>query len=140
MEVENIKKHEKKTRDKKAKRPRQGKAKESCPRPEWNEVPKKNAGRKTKKMRASTTTKPNQPFPDSDSIEVAHDRSLASKLKRERGTAATTPLPPEWRGPSKVSGQRAEILTPDDDGFSSCVEKCYRGTMQTDVRAGCLSS
>lgn len=51
--------------------------------------------------------------------------SLAMRLKRERGTAATTPLPPEW---SRSSVHQAKYLTPEDgDDFNSCVKECYRG-------------
>lgn len=51
--------------------------------------------------------------------------SLASQLKRKRGTAATTVLPPEWSG---VSNCTAKFLEPDDgENFESCVRECYQG-------------
>ena len=51
--------------------------------------------------------------------------SLASRLKRQRGTAATTALPPEWSG---ASSSTPKFLSPDDDDdFDSCVKECYRG-------------
>ncbi len=51
--------------------------------------------------------------------------SLASRLKRKRGTAATTPLPPEWSG---VSASTPNFLTPSNgDKFKSCVQECYQG-------------
>jgi mRNA N6-methyladenine demethylase len=49
--------------------------------------------------------------------------SLASQLKRKRGTAESTPLPPEWAGSTKKS-----FLTPADGAdFTSCLQQCYRG-------------
>eukprot|EP00544_Gedaniella_sp_CCMP2646_P008230 CAMPEP_0202493574 /NCGR_PEP_ID=MMETSP1361-20130828/9866_1 /ASSEMBLY_ACC=CAM_ASM_000849 /TAXON_ID=210615 /ORGANISM="Staurosira complex sp., Strain CCMP2646" /LENGTH=578 /DNA_ID=CAMNT_0049123911 /DNA_START=57 /DNA_END=1793 /DNA_ORIENTATION=- len=55
---------------------------------------------------------PNQPQP-----------SLASRLKKVRGTADSTPLPPEWsRNTSK------SFLSPSDGSlFDSCKRECYRG-------------
>lgn len=51
--------------------------------------------------------------------------SLATRLKRERGTASTTPLPPEW---SRTSDIKSKYLTPEDgDDFDSCLKECYRG-------------
>lgn len=51
--------------------------------------------------------------------------SLAMRLKRERGTASTTPLPPEWR---RSTEKKSKYLTPEDgDDFDSCQRECYRG-------------
>uniref|UniRef100_A0A7S4S7P2 Alpha-ketoglutarate-dependent dioxygenase FTO n=1 Tax=Ditylum brightwellii TaxID=49249 RepID=A0A7S4S7P2_9STRA len=54
--------------------------------------------------------------------------SLASRLKKSRGTAASTPPPPEWSGVGKRVPQKM-FLTPNDDGddFKSCHEECYKG-------------
>ena len=53
--------------------------------------------------------------------------SLASRLKRARGTAGTTPLPPPWSGGKQ--GLKRNFLTPEEDGdeFSSCHKECYKG-------------
>mmetsp|Transcript_13007 Transcript_13007/g.18988 ORF Transcript_13007/g.18988 Transcript_13007/m.18988 type:complete len:612 (-) Transcript_13007:9-1844(-) len=51
--------------------------------------------------------------------------SLASRLKKQRGTAASTPLPPEW---SRASSNTPKYLSPKDgDDFESCVHECYQG-------------
>lgn len=50
---------------------------------------------------------------------------MTSQLKKNRGTAATTSLPPEWSGASSCT---AKFLEPDDGKqFESCVKECYRG-------------
>ena len=54
--------------------------------------------------------------------------SLPSLLKRHRGTAATTPLPPEWSGVEQFeTGSVPKFLAPGDTGFDSCRKECYRG-------------
>ena len=56
--------------------------------------------------------------------------SLQSRLKRERGTAASTPLPPNWTddaGGTRPNGQTV-VLTPSDGTiFQKCLRRCYRG-------------
>ena len=49
--------------------------------------------------------------------------SLASQLKRKRGTAESTPLPPEWAGATKKSF----LIPADGADFTSCLQQCYRG-------------
>ena len=54
-----------------------------------------------------------------------HVLSLASRLKKLRGTAESTPLPPEW---SLQSSSSYRFLTPSDgNDFQSCRTECYRG-------------
>jgi alpha-ketoglutarate-dependent dioxygenase FTO len=55
--------------------------------------------------------------------------SLPSLLKRHRGIAATTPLPPEWSGIEKFTKASVpKFLTPrDGEDFDSCRKECYRG-------------
>jgi len=69
-------------------------------------------------------TNPTMKSNDSDKIST----TLQSLLKRQRGTAATTPTPPEWNGVSSYIGksQVPRYLEPDDSGFQSCKEQCYR--------------
>jgi len=51
------------------------------------------------------------------------DSSLASRLKKLRGTADSTPLPPKWNQHTSKS-----FLSPSDgDIFESCRSECYRG-------------
>jgi alpha-ketoglutarate-dependent dioxygenase FTO len=51
------------------------------------------------------------------------DLSLASRLKKARGTADSTPLPPEWSGQTTKS-----FLSPNDgETFEQCRRECYRG-------------
>lgn len=51
--------------------------------------------------------------------------SLQSRLKRERGTAATTPLPPAWK---EDTGTHNSVLSPSDGAaFDKCLQRCYRG-------------
>lgn len=50
--------------------------------------------------------------------------SLPQLLKKNRGTAATTPLPPAW---SKLPANPPKFLTPDDEGFENLKSECYRG-------------
>ena len=53
--------------------------------------------------------------------------SLPSKLKRERGTAATTPLPPTFKWDDAQQPKKS-VLTPSDGAaFDRCLRKCYRG-------------
>lgn len=53
--------------------------------------------------------------------------SLPSKLKRERGTAATTPLPPTFKWDDAQQPKKS-VLTPSDGAvFDKCLHKCYRG-------------
>lgn len=51
--------------------------------------------------------------------------SLASKLKRLRGTAESTPSPPEW---SNSKSTKYKFLSPENDSdFHSCLRESYRG-------------
>ena len=53
--------------------------------------------------------------------------SLPSKLKRQRGTAATTPLPPTFKWDDAQQPKKS-VLTPSDGAvFDKCLRKCYRG-------------
>ena len=53
--------------------------------------------------------------------------SLPSKLKRERGTAATTPLPPTWKWDGPEHSKKT-VLSPSDGAvFDRCLRRCYRG-------------
>ena len=67
--------------------------------------------------------------------------SLASRLKRHRGTASSTPLPPEWSGISSSSSTTVvpRFLSPNNnnnnnnknmnnnDPFNTCLKECYQG-------------
>ena len=54
--------------------------------------------------------------------------SLASRLKRVRGTAESTPLPPEWSQQSTFNTSSKSFLSPEDgDAFISCRNDCYQG-------------
>lgn len=54
--------------------------------------------------------------------------SLASRLKRVRGTAESTPLPPEWSQQSSFISSSKSFLSPEDgDVFISCRNECYQG-------------
>jgi len=54
-------------------------------------------------------------------------KSLASKLKSLRGTAETTPFPPEWKA-NRTKGHKS--LSPKDgDDFYSCLNTSYKGKM-----------
>jgi len=52
--------------------------------------------------------------------------SLQSRLKRARGTAATTPFPQKW---SRRSSSALKFLSPkiNHDDFESCHDECYKG-------------
>jgi len=87
---------------------------------------------KTNKEQKTTSNSPattDHPQRDRNNNQVS--ASLASRLKRLRGTAATTTLPPEWSGVSSSKSNTTsteKFLTPDDgDRFESCVKECYRG-------------
>ena len=55
-------------------------------------------------------------------------KSLASKLKRLRGTAESTSYPPEWKGNLE---KKCKFLSPEDgDDFYSCLNTSYRGMFQ----------
>ena len=89
---------------------------------------------KNDKMKKNKSKKRKQHEEKQSHPQISEDRniekndlavSLASRLKRQRGTAATTPLPPEWSG---VSSSTPKFLAPSDgDQFESCVKECYRG-------------
>jgi len=91
-------------------------------------------GKKDKKRKQKTTQVINtssvtprvsqQLAPPFHKVMISTDtNSLASLLKRHRGTAQSTPLPPEWTGPTNKP-----FLTPSDGvDFTSCLQQCYRG-------------
>ena len=88
----------------------------------------KNAARKKKRGRGKALAKP--------TTSAFAALSLPSALKRERGTAAATPLPPEWKwdedkvgsGGSGGSCPKKTVLTPSDgEVFDKCLRRCYRG-------------
>eukprot|EP00978_Attheya_sp_CCMP212_P003200 scaffold6584_cov48-Attheya_sp.AAC.5 len=55
-------------------------------------------------------------------------RSLVSRLKKLRGTMASTPTPPEWSGCQTRFAAIPEFLTPENDAdFDSCWKECYQG-------------
>lgn len=116
---------------------------------------KKAKGRKSKGERDLAVALPaNDPFPEATSGSAAaaaeakskkrkrskmnprlsttqpsSNRSLASELKRRRGTAATTPLPAKWSLPPTASRVLTNnILTPSDGHiFMDCLRRSYRG-------------
>merc|ERR1712071_289768 len=52
-------------------------------------------------------------------------KSLVSRLKNLRGTAESTPFPPEWNGGRT---KRYQCLSPEDgDDFDSCLNTSYKG-------------
>ena len=59
--------------------------------------------------------------------------SLASRLKKERGKAETTPLPSEWSFP--VGSASKSVLTPSDDGFEDCRKHSYKGLCWDDAES-----
>jgi len=73
-------------------------------------------GGKNKKKRKSTRVDSSPP-----TLSSSSSLSLASQLKRQRGTADTTPLPPEYTKSSSA------FLTPSDSDFNDCLATSYRG-------------
>jgi hypothetical protein len=63
------------------------------------------------------------------SSSSSQTRSLVSRLKKLRGTMASTPTPPEWSGCQTRFAAIPEFLTPENDAdFNSCWKECYQGT------------
>lgn len=68
-----------------------------------------------------------------NSVAAAALSLPSSKLKRERGTAAATPLPPAWKWDEDKVGSggscpKKTVLTPSDgEIFDKCLRRCYRG-------------
>lgn len=59
-------------------------------------------------------------------IQGKPEKSLASKLKTLRGTAESTPFPPEWTGDGD---KQCTSLSPEDgDDFHECLNTSYKGT------------
>jgi alpha-ketoglutarate-dependent dioxygenase FTO len=76
----------------------------------------------------NTATKKKKGKRDKASVSTKEGLSLPSKLKRERGTAATTPLPPAWKWDSDAQQPKKSVLAPSDGAvFESCLRRCYRG-------------
>ena len=93
---------------------------------------KRKKSNKEQKTASNSPATPDHPQQDRKNNQVS--ASLSSRLKRLRGTAATTLLPPEWSGVSSnidsnsTSTSTEKFLTPDDgERFKSCVKECYRG-------------
>lgn len=65
---------------------------------------------------------------DNDPKQLPPQNISASMLKRQRGTAESTPLPPKWREQSKFGSFDKAFLTPqDEEAFTSLKKQCYRG-------------
>lgn len=91
----------------------------------------KKKKKKSKKSSSSLHQKKNSNNDQKEQQQKDHQvpnktLSLASQLKKQRGTASTTPLPPEW---SKRNNCTRSFLTLDDDAdnFLSCQKECYKG-------------
>jgi len=107
----------------------------------------KNAARKMKGSRGKASAK--QGVGSDASSNATADAaaptaaaiSLPSKLKRERGTAATTPLPPAWKWDGKDGSggshqPKKSVLSPSDgEAFDKCLRRCYRGLSWEDPNA-----
>lgn len=78
-----------------------------------------------KRKRASEQSKkaPSHPTAKKRAADPSSSSSLSSRLKKQRGTADSTPLPPEWSQHTSKS-----FLSPSDGAvFESCRTECYRG-------------
>ena len=94
---------------------------------------KRQKGKKRKKLSNDGRTSSTAETPTKVK-EVQHNKihrtndiqqSLASKLKRLRGTADSTPYPPAWKGNLE---KKYRSLSPENgDDFFSCLNTSYKG-------------
>jgi alpha-ketoglutarate-dependent dioxygenase FTO len=62
---------------------------------------------------------------DNDNAKPKSTETLASQLRRQRGTAGSTPLPPQWTN-SQTLPEDKTFLTPDDGKlFEDCLKTSY---------------
>ncbi len=106
------------------------------------ELPEKGGSKKKKKKKKSKQNtksieqnKQQQQLQQHDDVNNRQQNStnktlsLASQLKKARGTPVTTPLPPPWsNGRSSNSSSKLFLsLDVDGDDFISCQKECYKG-------------
>jgi alpha-ketoglutarate-dependent dioxygenase FTO len=77
--------------------------------------------RSSSNKKRKSSEKGSPPSPKKREISSSH-------LKRVRGTAESTPLPPEWSQQTSFISFSKSFLSPEDgDAFISCRKECYQG-------------
>ncbi len=118
-----------------------GKKRRKKNKPKSQKKPHPHPSKKASTTTSSTTSTPStssssSSTPNKEASTSTAALSLASRLKKQRGTAATTALPPEWSRIGSLSlvdpsssSKLPKFLSPNKDGdnFINCMEECYRG-------------
>jgi alpha-ketoglutarate-dependent dioxygenase FTO len=88
----------------------------------------KKEKRKKSEEESSSSNKKRKPAEKGSPPSRKKREISSSHLKRVRGTAESTPLPPEWSQQSNFISSSKSFLSPEDgDTFISCLKECYRG-------------